>query len=502
MRQLIILLSLVIAGCSAEHSRNATLQEAERLINQHPDSARNLLASINTDSLTTEADSAYYGLLFTEAVHAGGIVMGDDSLIARSHTYYEKHHDEALLIRSELQHGIALYNLQRTQEAITLLKQVEQQADDTDDHVRFLLYSVLGDVNDNANNNAATLHYYHMALDVARQMEDTERQVRTMNNLTTTFETMGQMDSAAYYIDCCRPLLANTSREVRSTALINEAGYRLHQGERQQAKKLLQQALQLMPLDKGYMLQANIFASEGQEETAVGMWNIARSSFVPDVRIGALRSLIHYHETHNNPEQALALSKELNNYYNELYKQTDAAAVIDIQAQFDRNSQQRSAMRTTIWLLAVIVLLLACTLGAVLYHRRHIARLHREIDELNQRYLSWHIDEELLSAPPVSRLHRLADRGQAATNDDWAQLQQLLRQQAPDFLARLNAAASLTPKEQNVCLLIRLRFIPSELAVLTGTSPQTITNMRVRLLQKLFHEKGGARDFDARMQEM
>ena len=105
MRQLIILLSLVIAGCSAEHSRNATLQEAERLINQHPDSARNLLASINTDSLTTEADSAYYGLLFTEAVHAGGIVMGDDSLIARSHTYYEKHHDEALLIRSELQHG-------------------------------------------------------------------------------------------------------------------------------------------------------------------------------------------------------------------------------------------------------------------------------------------------------------------------------------------------------------------------------------------------------------
>ena len=502
MRQLIIFLSLVIAGCSAEHSCNATLLKAEQLMSQHPDSAINLLAAINTDSLTTEADSAYYGLLFTEAVHAGGIVMGDDSLIARSHTYYKRHHNEALLIRSELQHGIALYNLQRTQEAITLLKQVEQQADDTDDHVRFLLYSVLGDVNDNANNNAATLHYYHMALDVARQMEDTERQVRTMNNLTTTFETMGQMDSAAYYIDCCRPLLANTSREVRSTALINEAGYRLHQGERQQAKQLLQQAMQLMPLDKGYMLQANIFASEGQEETAVGMWNIARSSFVPDVRIGALRSLIHYHETHNNPEQALALSKELNNYYNELYKQTDAAAVIDIQAQFDRNSQQRSAMRTTIWLLAVIVLLLACTLGAVLYHRRHIARLHREIDELNQRYLSWHIDEELLTAEPVTRLHRLADRGQAATSDDWAQLQQLLRQQAPDFLARLNAAASLTPKEQNVCLLIRLRFIPSELAVLTGTSPQTITNMRVRLLQKLFHAKGGARDFDARMQEM
>ena len=502
MRQLIILLSLVIAGCSAEHSRNATLLEAERQLSQHPDSAMNLLAAINTDSLTTEADSAYYGLLFTEAAHANGIVMGDDSLIARSHAYYEEHYDKSLLLRSQLQHGIALYNLQRTHEAITLLKQAEQQADCADDNVRFLLYSVLGDVNDNANNNTATLHYYHMALDVARQMEDTERQVRTMNNLTTTFEDMEQTDSAAYYIDCCRPLLANTSREVRSTALINEAGYRLHQGERQQAKQLLQQALQLMPLDKGYMLQANIFASEGQEETAVGMWHIARSSFAPNVRISALRSLIYYYETHNNTAQALTLSKELNNYYNEQYKQTDAAAVIDTQAQFDRNTEQRRAMRTVIWLLAVIVVLLASTLGAVLYHRRRIARLHEEIDELNQRYLSWHINEELLSAPAVSRLHRLADRGQAATSDDWAELQQLLRQQAPAFLARINAAASLTPKEFNVCLLIRLRFIPSELAVLTATSPQTITNMRVRLLKKLFHEKGGARDFDSRMQEM
>ena len=95
MRQLIFLFSLVIAGCSAEHSRNATLLEAERQLSQHPDSAMNLLAAINTDSLTTEADSAYYGLLFTEAAHANGIVMGDDSLIARSHAYYEEHYDKS-----------------------------------------------------------------------------------------------------------------------------------------------------------------------------------------------------------------------------------------------------------------------------------------------------------------------------------------------------------------------------------------------------------------------
>ena len=39
-------------------------------------------------------------------------------------------------------------------------------------------------------------------------------------------------------------------------------------------------------------------------------------------------------------------------------------------------------------------------------------------------------------------------------------------------------------------------FLPSEIAILTCSSPQAITNMRVRLLQKLFNRTGGARDFD------
>lgn len=372
------LLTVVVAACSSGYAHHDLLSKAEQLVDLYPDSALRILSSINTDSLTTEDERAHYGLLQAEASHGAGIPLASDSLINYSLLYYERQGDQRLLTRALLHQGIALYNLQQTEKAVTLLKQAEQKAKDSDDHLmRFLLYSVLGDINDNIDNYATAIDYYRSALTVAQQSGNVALQVRALNNLTTTLDAAGQHNEA--------------------------------------------------------------------QETAI---------------------------------------------------------VIDTQAQFDRNTQQRSAMRTVIWLLAIIVALLACTLGAVLYHRRHIARLHREIDELNQRYLSWHIDEELLSAPPVSRLHRLADRGQAATNDDWAQLQQLLRQQAPDFLARLNAAASLTPKEQNVCLLIRLRFIPSELAVLTGTSPQTITNMRVRLLQKLFHTKGGARDFDARMQEM
>jgi hypothetical protein len=57
----------------------------------------------------------------------------------------------------------------------------------------------------------------------------------------------------------------------------------------------------------------------------------------------------------------------------------------------------------------------------------------------------------------------------------------------------------LSTKEQAVCLLIRQHFQPSEIAILVASSPQSITNLRVRLLQKLFNEAGGAKDFDQRI---
>ena len=65
----------------------------------------------------------------------------------------------------------------------------------------------------------------------------------------------------------------------------------------------------------------------------------------------------------------------------------------------------------------------------------------------------------------------------------------------------LSDISSLQPRELNVCLLIRLRFQPSEVAVLTASSPQSVTNLRVRLLQKVFHQKGGARDFDEQLRD-
>ena len=505
-KALLFILSLVVAACSAERARHATLCQAEQLVDAWPDSVVLLLAPINPDTLSDEADRALYGLLFAEALHGSGSLLADDSLINESRLYYERQGDDRRMARALLQQGIVSYGQQHYQQAVILLKQAELQAAGSDDTAwKFLLFSTLGDVNDNANNYPEATRYYRLALAAARQSSDTSRIVRAMNNLTTTYEALGQPDSAASYIAAARPLLERTRDEVRATALVNEAGWHLMHDRRHEATLLLDAARRIMPTDRGSLLEGNISAAEGQWAQAIDAWLTAMSSFSPDIRTQAMRNIVNYQSRYGHSDAALAVSRQLNDYYAQLLSRQESAAIVDMQARFDRDQRQHQQWRQTVWMLVVILTLAVLTAAALAYivvHRQRVARLHQQIEALQQRYMSWHIDERLLSAEPVSRMHRTATRGQAATTAEWDALYALLRHEAPDFMARLNAAAVLTPKELNVCVLIRLHFIPSELAVLTATSPQTVTNMRVRLLQKLFHAKGGARDFDARMQQL
>ena len=111
--------------------------------------------------------------------------------------------------------------------------------------------------------------------------------------------------------------------------------------------------------------------------------------------------------------------------------------------------------------------------------------------------------DDLANDPVVQAFHRLASYAKRPSGDDWKDLFATMgRQEAPVIRLLHESGDELTFNEQCVCLLVSLRFTPSEMGVLTGVSPQGISNMRSRLMWKLFREGGGARDFDARLQAL
>ena len=503
-----LILSLFIVGCSSEQSHNEFLTGADQIVAEHPDSVLRMLAPYWNDTTLNTADQALYGLLYTEALHRSGLYTEADSLILISRKYYEHNDDKEHLARTLLHHAIVLYKQQQTHEAVLTMKQAEHLTEEFDKpSFKWYLYSVLGDVNDNVGNYTQTLRYYKQALAAAQQCHNDEWTVRTLNNISTTFDLLGQCDSLKYYSEMAKPYAPKTSGEVRATYLVNKASYLLSLGKRREAKDYLMDAQAISPTDRGAKLLADIYVKEGDTEAAAQQWYQLIYSFSPDVSIQSYKSLIDYLSRRGDTAGVAEYSQRLNKLYQNLYDRSDAAGIIDMQVQYDEQQKERRQYQTTILLLATILLLILVAIIAIWYSRRRIDKLNARFVESQQKYdltrqeltqMRKQKERELRENSEqlkdvVARLHATANKGRVAADDDMNALAQHSYALNPNLQLLL---APLSVKEQNICLLIRHNFQPTEIASLTISSPQTITNTRVRLLKKLFSETGGAKDFD------
>ena len=500
MRKIVLILtcSLVFAACSSEHCRNTKLLQAEALCQQYPDSTIRLLDGLDIDSFSVEADRALYGLVFTEAIHRIGLTLSSDTLINLSQQFYEKQGDDERLARACLHHGIVLYGQQRYGEAFRLLKRAEELADDLDDlALNYELYAVMGDINDNANNYPLTLDYYHRSLRAAEQLGNPEWTVRQHNNLATTFDAMNNTDSLKAYIERCRPLQDSVQGSIRATMLTNLGSYYLHQNDLARAKEYLLLSQQTAYLDKTIKLLGDIAALEGKSTLACDYWFQTLQSGDYAIRIDAYRKLINYYDSLAEQDgkyhrMASHLSQHLNSLYRDNYENNDAASILDMQAQYDEQQKERHQYRTIIGLLtALAIVILIAGLIAWYY-----ILTHRELVQMQRQKKRQLRDNSRQLKDVTARLHKTVNLGQVAKDEDISALAQCCYSLNPALLALLKA---LNTKEQAVCLLIRQHFQPSEIAILVASSPQSITNLRVRLLQKLFNETGGAKDFDQRI---
>lgn len=507
-----LILSLVIVGCShQEQPHNSVITQAEQKVVEHPDSVVIMLEPFWADTTLSNPDRALFGLLYTEALHRSGLVTETTQLIQFSRDYYERQNDKPRLARALLHHAIVLYNKQQTHEAVLTMKRAEQIAQKVDDPIfNCYLYSVLGDINDNVGNYSQTLKYYKLTLDAANQCKKDDWIVRALNNIAQTFDMLGETDSLHYYNELAQPYAPKTRGEIHATYLTNVASYLIHQNKRNEAKQLLLKALQESPTDRASKLLADVYLAEKDTVSAAEQWYRLVNSFSPDVSISSYRQLIKYLTDCGHKERAAYFSSCLNEVYHDLYQRSDAASIIDLQVQFDEQQKERKQYQTTIILLSTILFLILLTIVAIWYSRRRIDKLNARFvesqkkydltrEELTQMRLQREREERENSEQLktiIASLRASANKGHAASDEDMNALAQCSYALSPNLqllFSQLNA------KEQSICLLIRHHFQPTEIATLTISTPQTITNTRVRLLKKLFNETGGAKDFDTKL---
>ncbi len=94
MKHLLYILAVVIllvAGACSRHSESwATLDRADAVMEEHPDSALALLQGIDSSTLKDEEEKARYALLMSMALMKEGYAVTDTSFIAGALKYYQK----------------------------------------------------------------------------------------------------------------------------------------------------------------------------------------------------------------------------------------------------------------------------------------------------------------------------------------------------------------------------------------------------------------------------
>lgn len=111
--------------------------------------------------------------------------------------------------------------------------------------------------------------------------------------------------------------------------------------------------------------------------------------------------------------------------------------------------------------------------------------------------------QKMMEAAAVERLGELIAVGGHPSDEEWKELSKVFEENDNGFSKWLaDQSGKLNRREMRLCMLSRLHFQPSEAAVLLVTTRQNVTNMRSRMMPKVFGEEGSAADFGLRIAEI
>ena len=129
--------------------------------------------------------------------------------------------------------------------------------------------------------------------------------------------------------------------------------------------------------------------------------------------------------------------------------------------------------------------------------QQQVILLQEKINQLTKLHDKVEVENRIFNAPITDKLHALAVKSiEKPSLQDWHALREMMEKEIPSFHAVLNQGEPLQQDEYDMCVLIRLRFRPTDIAKLLGISKANVTTKRSRMLKKITGKEGTAKDLD------
>lgn len=483
--------TIFLVSCG-ERSRFAEpLLAAEQTAKTRPYDAIVVLEGRKDSLCHTTADSALYELVYAEALRGLDMQITNGEYVSHSADFFRQNGDKGRTARALLQTALCYFDDGKYVDATRKMKEAETIAttfDDQDLHNR--LFLSLARINDMTGNFSLSDYYYKLALTAAQHFKHTNRLAMTLNAVAGHYFRLENIDGFNTCMSLCKPLMDSISDINRAAIEANMGCFYMAKGDTAKAKEFFSRSHLMCPDRKSSLFLGDIYAKEGDEKMATIKWYDAINSTDTHIRKAALNHLIASAKAHGNMEEAFYLSHQLNDTYEKDITTATATAIATVQMDFDYRQTAHHDKATTVLLVVGGVVFV----GVVIVIFIVIMRRHAKNKELSLS--RWNKENVLMKAECVHQLHRLATTGKAAQKADWEALHELVSQHDKPIAVLLENCRNLSAMEMDVAILTRLHFLPSEIATLTASSPQTVTNTRTRLLRKIFDKEGGAKDFD------
>ena len=447
-------------------------------------------------------------------------------LIGRSHMYMRALYMLGCVYRDR---GDAPMALHYYQEAVS-------QADTTDAecdfHTLCRIYGQMSSLYHRQRSPQLELEAERKAYAAAMKAKDTLAAISYYECMTGAYYALGKKDTALAIVENTMSLYAKKNEKAKAAAEMGVASdFYIEKKDFKRADSLLRQ----------YEAYSGFFNNKGEITPGRETYYYTKGTYYEgigntDSALYFYRKLLKYPDEIMNLE--LGYQGLMNIYhqlgmadstikYTRLYAQAnDSANIIHsaeeitrTQALYNYSESQRMAAeksaeanRYKFLLLFSVSAFLLCLLAVyiiVLHIRRYKGEadererlLHTRLAELEQQLTIKEIrdmEQEILASPLVNSFRMMAKTSvKKPTHEEWSQLHSFLRDRLPAFWNKLQESEPPLRKEEvDVCLLIRLQFPVKEIANLTGMSVQAISNVRRRLLQRVFHQsEGGSKEFD------
>lgn len=533
---LILLLVAVLLFCTCgDRTVQRMLDRAETVMNENPSEAIAVLDSIGDDGLSRSQRMRRL-LLLTNAENKCDTVFRSDSIQRLLVDYYDRHGSANERMLAYYLLGRARYDIGEIPAALESFQDAASCADTLSSDCDYRLLSrVHGQtarlfLEQEAPNNA--LAEINKVDKYARLSGDTLMWLVNITQKASAYQELDKPDSVFQINNTLSDIYARLGyTNYAASTLFSSLPFLLEQKDYPKASLILDKyekesglfdslgniadGLEIYYYYKGIFLQKT-----GKLKEAEDMFRKELSS-AKDWRnkSAALRGLsMVFGQTGNTDSLKLYADKSFQ-ARDSLYRTNLAKDIIRTQAIYDythfrlQAEKERHHALASLYV-AIILGVILCILLLIIYivairfrHYRERTQiveqqLHGRLSELEQQLTIKEIKEvekEISDSPLVNSFHLIAQSPKKNPSlEEWRQLRSLLRDRLPAFWNKLQESEPpLRIEEIDVCLLIRLKFPVKEIANLTGMSIQAISNVRRRLLQRVFHQsEGGSKEFD------